>query len=96
MNAEIARHVNTMPDTAGNSGPSSVEYEVAYQARVVMDRIRFAIRVTDQSSPNSDQLRQAGIQLLDAFDRLDQIDRRFQKRLKPKGRGQMGTSGEQQ
>ena len=95
MNAEIAR-LNTMPDSAGNSGPSSVEFEVAYQARVVMDRIRFAIRVTDQSSPNSDQLRQAGIQLLDAFDRLDQIDRRFQKRMKPKGRGHMGTSGEQQ
>ena len=96
MNAEIARQVNTMPDSAGNSGPSSVEFELACQARVVMDRIRFAIRVTDQSSPNSAQLRQAGIQLLDALDRLDQIDQRFQKRLKPKGRGHIGTSGEQQ
>jgi hypothetical protein len=86
VNAEIARHVNTMPDSAGNSGPSSVEFEVAYQARVVMDRIRFAIRVTDQSSPNSAQLREAGVQLLDAFDRLDQIDRRFQTRLKPRER----------
>jgi hypothetical protein len=91
VNTQIARHANTMPNSASNTEPSSVEFEVAYQARVVMDRIRFAIRVTDQSSPNSAQLREAGVQLLDAFDRLDQIDRRFQTRLKPRGRCLKGS-----
>ena len=93
MNAEITRQLNAMLDAAANSGPSSIEFEVAYQARIVMDRIRFAIRVTDQSSPNSDQLREAGIQLLDAFDRLDRIDRRFQTRLAPGGRHPNGNAG---
>ena len=81
MNAETAEQITPMLAVPAQSGPSSVEFEVAYQARVVMDRIRFAIRITEHSPPNSDQLREAGIQPLDAFDRLDRIDRRFQMRL---------------
>jgi hypothetical protein len=86
MNPEIAREINAMLDAAAKSGPSAVEFEVAYHARVVMDRIRFAIRVMEQSPLNPDQLRESGIQLLDALDRLDRIDRRFQTRLKTGGR----------
>ena len=82
MNPELARELNALFDAAAQSRPSSAEFEVAYQSRVVMDRIRFAIRVTDQSPPKPDQLREAGIQLLDALDRLDRIDRGFQTRLK--------------
>jgi hypothetical protein len=82
MNPELARELNALFDAAAQSRPSSPEFEVAYQSRVVMDRIRFAIRVTDQSPPKPDQLREAGIQLLDALDRLDRIDRGFQTRLK--------------
>ncbi|SRR6266700_3283604 len=99
MNAELARQINELLDAAAQSRPSAVEFEVAYQARVVMDRIRFAIRVTEQSPPKSDQLREAGIQLLDALDRLDRIDRGFQTRLKPREtcrNGDEDTGGRQQ
>lgn len=92
MNPELARELDALFDAAAQSRPSSAEFEVAYQSRVVMDRIRFAIRVTDQSPPKPDQLREAGIQLLDALDRLDRIDRGFQTRLKPGGR--CGNGGE--
>jgi hypothetical protein len=61
---------------------TAVDFELAYQVRIVMDRIRFALRVTDQASPTSIQLLEAGIQLLDAFDRLDRIDLTFQRELK--------------
>ena len=92
MNAELARELNALFDAAAQSRPSSAEFEVAYQSRVVMDRIRFAIRVTDQSPPKPDQLREAGIQLLDALDLLDRIDRGFQTRLKQTGRFLNGSA----
>ncbi len=90
MNPDPAHEINELLDAAAQSRPCSAEFEVAYQSRVVMDRIRFAIRVTDQTPPKPDQLREAGIQLLDALDRLGGIDRKFQARLKPGGRCRNG------
>jgi hypothetical protein len=63
-----------------NSRPSAIEFEMAYQARVAIDRIRFAIKHTEQFCPRSDQVREAGLQLLDALERLERVDRRFQER----------------
>jgi hypothetical protein len=63
-----------------NSRPSAIEFEMAYQARVAIDRIRFAIKHTEQFVPCTDQTRQAGLQLLDALERLETVDRRFQER----------------
>jgi hypothetical protein len=63
-----------------NSRPSSIEFEMAYQARVAIDRIRFAIKHTEQFGPRTDQMRDAGLQLLDALQRLETVDRRFQER----------------
>ncbi|MBV9081267.1 MAG: hypothetical protein JOZ62_01225 [Acidobacteriaceae bacterium] len=60
--------------------PSPMEFEMAYQARVAIDRIRFAIKHTEQFSPNTDQMRETGLQLLDALERLETVDRRFQLR----------------
>src|ERR1700733_8324343 len=62
------------------SRPSAVEFEMAYQARVAIDRIRFAIRHIEQFCPSTDQSREAGVQLLDALERLEIVDRRFQIR----------------
>jgi len=45
-----------------------------------MDRIKFAIRVTEQFAPRMDQIREAVLQLLDALERLESVDRRFQNR----------------
>ena len=62
--------------------PSPCEFELAYQARIAMDRIRYAIRTTEQAGGNTEQLRNAGMQLLDALDRLESADRRFQQRTR--------------
>ena len=55
-----------------------VDFEMAYQARVASDRIRFAIRQLEVPPANADDLREVGMQLLDALDRLQAADRTFQ------------------
>ena len=60
--------------------PSAMEFEMAYQVRVAVDRIRFAIRHADQFGKPCDAMREAGMQLLDALQRLEALDRRFQAR----------------
>ena len=72
------------------SRPTPNEFEMAYQARVAIDRIRFAIKHTEQFGPRTDQMREAGLQLMDALDRLQAVDRRFQTR----SRSQHGTKKE--
>ena len=62
------------------SRPSAIEFEMAYQARVAIDRIKFAIRHAEQFSKPCDQMRDAALQLLDALGRLETIERRFQLR----------------
>jgi hypothetical protein len=62
--------------------PSLVEFEMAYQARVAIDRIRFAIKNTEQFANHSPEAREAAFQLLDALDRLQSVERRFQGRSK--------------
>ncbi len=63
------------------SRPSAMEYEMAYQARIAIDRIRFAIKQTEQIARHSDQAREANLQLVDALDRLEVADRHFQSRF---------------
>ncbi len=60
--------------------PSPIEFEMAYQARVAIDRIRFAIKHTEQFARQTDRSREVGLQLLDALDRLEALDRNFQAR----------------
>jgi hypothetical protein len=36
------------------SSPSSIEFEMAYQARVAVDRIKFAIKHAEQFAPRTD------------------------------------------
>jgi|GEM_PF-4810924 len=54
-------------------------FELAYQAHIAVDRIRFAIRQTDQLAANQPVLQEVGMQLLDALDRLETADRHFQE-----------------
>ncbi len=82
MNSDVMREVLQMIDAKAQSQPTSMEFELAYQARVAMDRIRFAIRHTEQFAPRTDQMQEAGLQLLDALQRLEAADRRFQERLR--------------
>jgi hypothetical protein len=60
--------------------PSAIDFEVAYQTRVALGRIRFAIKHIERLAQCSEQVREVSLQLLDALDRLDELDRHFQTR----------------
>ena len=80
MNSDIMSEVLPMVDGEVQSGPTAMEFELAYQARVAMDRIRFAIRHGEQFAPQTDQMHETNLQLLDALQRLETAERRFQER----------------
>jgi len=67
------------------SRPSAIEFEMAYQARVAIDRIKFAIKHAEQFSKPCTPMRDAGLQLLDALERLESLDRQFQIRSRLSG-----------
>jgi len=77
-----------------NSRPLPIEFEMAYQARVAIDRIRFAIKHMEEFAPHTDAMREAGLQLLDALERLERVDRRFQHRSRNSSAGRVKTGGE--
>jgi len=85
MRSELAKNELFPIDGEGCSQTSPVDFEFAYQARVAIDRIRFAIRATEQATSNRAQLREAGLQLLDALDRLETAEHNFQKRFRGAG-----------
>jgi hypothetical protein len=80
MSLEIMRQIIETIQTDAMSRPSALEFETAYQVRVAIDRIKFAIRHADQFGKPCDAMREAGMQLLDALQRLESLDRRFQAR----------------
>ena len=62
------------------SRPSAMEFEMAYQARVAIDRIKFAIKHAEQFAKPCETMREVGLELLDALERLESLDRRIQVR----------------
>ena len=80
IRSEIVKEFVAMIEADAQNRPSPAEFEMAYQARVAIDRIRFAIKVTEMSREHSEPLRDAAMQLLDALDRLEVAERRFQDR----------------
>ena len=80
MNSEIKHQIVGAIETEVQTQPSPIDFEMAYQARVVMDRIKFAIKHTEQFARPCDTMRAVGMQLLDALERLEALDRRFQAR----------------
>ena len=84
MSSEIMYKIVEMIESAAHSRPSPIEFEMAYQARVAMDQIRFAIKHANEFSQQSDQMREASLQLLEALERLERLDRRFQERSRIK------------
>jgi hypothetical protein len=73
-------HIVEIIEAEVRSRPSAIEFEMAYQARVAIDRIKFAIKHVEQFSAPCVHMRDAGLQLLDALERLESLDRRFQIR----------------
>jgi hypothetical protein len=90
MKSELAEQVFALIEDRLGSRPTPLEFEMAYQARVAIDRIRFVIKHTEQFAPHTDQMRDASFQLLDALQRLESIDRRFQRRSQGAARGYDG------
>lgn len=84
MDAKFLQRVLSTVETHLESRPSPVEFELAYQARTACDRIRFAIKNTEQCATHSPQVCEANLQLLDALDRLDSAERHFQDRFRPR------------
>jgi hypothetical protein len=78
MRAEVARAVRSLIDAQVASRPSPIEYEMAYQARIAIDRIRFAITQIEKIGSCPDVSREVNLQLLDALDRLKEADLKFQ------------------
>ena len=80
MKAGLAEEIFALIEARVSSCPTSMEFEMAYQGRIAIDRIKFAINHTEQFGPHTDQIRDANLQLLDALQRLESADRRFQAR----------------
>ncbi len=55
----------------------ALNFEMAYQIRVAIDEIRFAIKATESCPSNPAVTLEARIQLLDALQRLQSAERRF-------------------
>jgi hypothetical protein len=78
--AELAKEVFSIVERKIASDRSSIDFEMAYQIRVANEKIRFAIKAIDAISPG--KVSEVSLQLLDALDRLENVDRRFQDRTR--------------
>ena len=77
MQPETIRQGLTAVESRGR--PAPIDFEV--QVRVALDRIRFAIKHIEQFAQSSEQVCEVSLQLLDALDRLDELDRHFEPRF---------------
>jgi len=80
MSSEVMNQSRQTIEDEVNSRPSAFEFEMAYQARTAIDRIKFAIKHTEVFGSRTDEMFEASLQLLDAVERLELLDRRFQER----------------
>jgi diaminopimelate decarboxylase len=78
--SELAKEVLSIVEKKIASERSSMEFEMAYQMRVAGERIRFAIKAIDTIEEGPVTVDEISLQLLDALDRLERLDRRFQGR----------------
>jgi len=78
MRTELANEFRRLMDNEIESRPSAMCFEFAYQGKVAMDRIRFAIRSVERFANHSGPALEANLQLLEALDRLQSAERRFQ------------------
>jgi hypothetical protein len=76
---KLAQEFFQLLDREVQSRPAAIVFEMAYQARIAIDRIEFAIRHSEQFVPQSEPAREANLQLLDALNRLQSAERHFQQ-----------------
>jgi hypothetical protein len=80
MTSETKDRILNLIEFEAHAHPSPIEFEMAYQIRVVIDRIRSTIQHAEQFSKPCEQVREVSLQLLEALGRLESVDRRFQRR----------------
>jgi len=80
MKSELVDQFVATIEAEVRSSPSGMEFEMAYQTRVAIDRIKLAVKQTEEAAGRTDRIREAGLLLLDALDRLQSVERRFQQR----------------
>jgi hypothetical protein len=80
MTAKFVEDVVAELILVAHSAPSPFEFEMAYQSRIACDRIRFVIKNMESLATVQGTLRESCCQLLDALQRLERVDRRFQTR----------------
>ena len=61
MSSEAMHEFLETVEAEVQSRPTPTEFEMAYQARVAIDRIRFAIKHTEQFGPRTDEMRETGL-----------------------------------
>lgn len=81
MSSEFMNQVLQTVEAGLRMPPSALDFEMAYQNRVALDRIRFAIKAAEPFARHSGELRELTLQLMDALDRLESADRHFQSRF---------------
>jgi hypothetical protein len=94
MASETMHRIVELIESEAHSHPSPIEFEMAYQARIAIDRIKFAIKHAEQFSQPCGQMRDASMHLLEALERLESLDRRFQSRSRSNSNRGNGTGME--
>lgn len=74
--AELTQRAPSDIEGKTASDRASFEFEMAYQMRVASDKIRFAINALDTIFPG--KVTDISAHLLEALDRLQRTDQRFQ------------------
>jgi hypothetical protein len=78
MRSEIIHQNVETTNAEVRSRLSAIEFEMAYQARVAIDRIQFVIGRAEQFAQPCVHVREVGRRALDTLDRLGSLDRRLQ------------------
>ena len=79
MSSQTMHEIIQMIEAQAHSRLSPIEFEMAYQARVAIDLIRFAIKHAERLSQACDQM-PVSRHLLETLGRLERVERRFEAR----------------
>lgn len=77
----LAQEVFSLIEANLISKPSPREFQMAYQVRVALERIRFALKQLEQIRVMANSIHEASLQLLNALERLESADRGFRSRV---------------
>ena len=94
--SELAKEVFSLVEAKVLSRPTPAEFEMAYQARIATEKIRFAIKLSERARDESAEALEAGIQLLEALNCLEAVYRRFQERSRLREPLTVRAGGQQQ